>query len=356
MTDILTRMAWVELQHSKKRVRRAGELIGRGEGTADEIDEAREIISNFRSSHSYPLLSVTAHVRSHALAVNPDAVVARRTKRLPTILDKLERHPQMSVDSMQDMGGCRVVLDAIEEVDVLVDRLENVRRAKNTIHKAYDYIRAPQPTGYRGQHLVYSYQASKEAYRGHKIEVQIRTELMHSWATAIETMDLFSGSRLKYGEGPNPVKRFFAVTSGLMAAQEGTAPVPGVDGSVDEMRAELARLDDQLHMTERLIGYSSVAYRFPRSGRRSTILLRLERSTGLLRLSVFETHAEAEEALAQVEARDDKDTDAVLVVISKIGQLRSAYPNYFGNTEAFVEFLDTQIDASAARRELQTID
>lgn len=346
---MLTRMAWVELLYSKKRVRRAGELIGRGDGTAVEVDEAREIISNFRSSHSYPLLSVTVHVRSHALAVNPDAVVARRTKRLPTILDKLERHPMMAVDSMQDMGGCRVVLDSVEQVDTLVDRLESVQRAKNTIHKRYDYIRAPQATGYRGQHLVYSYQASKLAYRGHKIEVQVRTELMHSWATAVETMDLFSGSRLKYGEGPEPLKRFFAVTSGLMAVKEGTEPVPGVEGTVDELRSELARLDDQLHMTDRLIGYSAVAYRYPSTGRRSTILLQLERSTGRLYLRVFETHAEAEEALAQVEAENDKDMDAVLVVISKIGQLRSAYPNYFGNTEAFVEFLDSQLNAVDGR-------
>ena len=343
-TDMLTRMAWVELQYSKKRVRRAGELIGGGEGTPEEVAEARSIISNFRSSHSYPLLSVTAHVRGNALAVNPDAVVARRTKRLPTILDKLERHPRMAVDSMQDMGGCRIVLDSVAEVDTLVERLENVVRAKNTIHKPYDYIRGPQETGYRGRHLVYSYQASKVAYQGHKIEVQIRTRLMHSWATAIETMDLFSGSRLKYGEGPEQLKRFFAVTSGLMAIAEGTDPVPGVEGDIDDLRAELWRIDEQLHVVERLISYSSVASRFPSSGRRSTILLSLDRTSGQLSVQVFETHAEAEEALAHIESVNDEDTDAVLVVISKIGQLRSAYPNYFGDTEAFVEFVDLQLN------------
>lgn len=338
---MLTRMAWVELQYSKKRVRRAGELIGRGDGTPLQVKEARDIISNFRSSHSYPLLSVTVHVRMNALAVNPEAVVARRTKRLPTIIDKLERHPTMAVDSMQDMGGCRVVLSSVAEVDELVARLENVKRAKNTIQRKYDYIRGPQATGYRGQHLVYSYQAAKVPYQGHKIEVQIRSELMHSWATAIETMDLFSGTRLKYGEGPEKLKRFFAVTSGLMAFKEGTAPVPGVEGDVDELRAELYNLDEELRVIERLISYSSVVSRFPRSGR-STILLRLDRRSGQLTVRVFETHPEAEEALAQVEAANDEDMDAVLVVISKIEQLQSAYPNYFANTEAFVDFVDSQ--------------
>lgn len=343
-TDMLTRMAWVELLHSKKRVRRAGELIGGGEGTPEEIAEARDIISNFRSSHSYPLLSVTVHVRRNALKVNPDAVVARRSKRLPTILDKLERHPLMAVDSMQDMGGCRVVLDSVDEVSALVERLSNVKRAKNTIHKRYDYISGPQETGYRGQHLVYSYQASKVAYQGHKIEVQIRTELMHSWATAVETMDLFAGTRLKYGEGPDDLKRYFAITSGLMAIQEGTAPVPGVEGDLTALRWELLQLDRDHRIIERLLSYSAVASQLPSSDRRSTILLRLDRRSGQLSVGSFETHADAEARLAEIEAMNDDDMDVVLVVISKIEQLQSAYPNYFANTEAFVNFVDSQYD------------
>lgn len=338
------RMGWAEPEFSKKRVRRAGELIGGGEGSPAEVREARAIISNFRSSHGYPLLSVTVHVREKALLVDPDAVTARRQKRLPTILDKLERHPNMNVTSMHDLGGCRVVFGEVSQVHELVERLNSSTRARNAIVRTYDYIRGPQPSGYRGVHLVYEYRASKVPYQGLKIEVQIRTELQHSWATAVETMDLFGGTRLKYGEGPEELKRFFAVASALMAKEEQTEPVPDVGQDSESLRQELAILDRRLRMLERLVGYSAVVSQLPSSDRRSTIMLRLFRRSGQLAVSVFETQTAAEIALESVEQSDDEDVDAVLINITKIEQLQSAYPNYFANTSEFVNFVERQIE------------
>ena len=95
-------------EHSNKGVQRASRTIGKGTGTPDEINEAREILSNYRLTHAFPLNAVTMTVRQRALDVNPNAVVAERRKRLPTILDKLKRHPTMSVTTMQDLGGCRM--------------------------------------------------------------------------------------------------------------------------------------------------------------------------------------------------------------------------------------------------------
>ncbi|BBX66946.1 RelA/SpoT domain-containing protein [Mycolicibacterium psychrotolerans] len=153
-------------------------------------------------------------VKQRALAVNPNAIVAERRKRLPTILDKLKRHPTMSVTTMQDLGGCRVVLKNVPEVEQLANVLRDLPRSKNRVTKVYDYLRddpGPRPSGYRGVHLVYEYGPSKVEYRGLRIELQIRTELQHAWATAVETMDLFSGSRLKYGKGEPEVLRYFVL-------------------------------------------------------------------------------------------------------------------------------------------------
>ncbi|SMY02619.1 hypothetical protein BANT10_03419 [Brevibacterium antiquum] len=146
----LQRMAWVTRRFSKTQINKAGKLIGRG-GTPAEISEAREKVSNFRSAHAYPLFSVTIHVRKNALAVNPAAIVARRLKRLPTIIDKLKRHPNMNVTTMHDLGGCRVILETVAEVDALVERLQGARRAQNVITRSYDYLRrhpGPQDSGY----------------------------------------------------------------------------------------------------------------------------------------------------------------------------------------------------------------
>ena len=205
---------WAVPEHSNSQVRKASKVVGKGQGTLEETAAARDVLSNYRLAHAFPLNTVTVTVKARALAVNSDAVVAQRHKRMPTILDKLKRHPSMSVTTMQDLGGCRVVLESVAEVDELVEVLRESPRSSNPVRRVYDYLRddpGPRNSGYRGVHLVYEYGASKEEYHGLQIELQVRTQLQHAWATAVETMDLFSGSELKYGKGDPEVLRFFGV-------------------------------------------------------------------------------------------------------------------------------------------------
>ncbi|MEH0399182.1 RelA/SpoT domain-containing protein [Streptomyces sp. B21-088] len=333
---------WVVPENSKKRVRRASQTIGEGSGTPEEIREAREVLSNYRLAHAFPLNAVTTTVRKRALDVNPNAVVAERRKRLPTILDKLKRHPTMSVTTMQDLGGCRVVFDTVAEVDELVSVLEELPRSKNRVTKVYDYLRdepGPRDSGYRGVHLVYEYGASKMVYHGLKIELQVRTQLQHAWATAVETMDLFSGSELKYGKGDEELLRFFVLVGSLMAYEEGTAPVPGAERKQEELAAELARLEANVGVLERLQGYAAIVGEHAKTDRRNTLTLELLRNEGRLTVTVHETLAAAEARITELEALDDENLDAVLINIARISQLRDAYPNYFADTGRFTEFV-----------------
>ena len=340
-------MTWAIREFSKTQINKAGKLIGKGDGQAHEIKEARTKVSNFRSSHGYPLFAVTIHVRKNAQDVNPDAIVARRLKRLPTIIDKLERHPNMNVTTMQDLGGCRVILPTISDVDILVTRLEEAKRAQNKIVRSYDYLRdpGPQQTGYRGMHLVYEYHASKVEFRGSQVEVQIRTELQHAWSTAVETLDLFGGTRLKYGSGEDELKRFFLVVSSLMALTEDLPQPVEAQGGASELRMELRALEDQLGVLKRLEGYADIVERFG-SHSKTTFLMSLNRQEKVLSLDVFKNLATAETKLAEVESLGDDNIDAVLVSSSKISLLRAAYPNYFANTSFFSSFVREQITAS----------
>jgi ppGpp synthetase/RelA/SpoT-type nucleotidyltranferase len=337
---------WVVPEHSNKRVQRASRTIGKGTGTPDEINEARDILSNYRLAHAFPLNAVTMTVRQRALDVNPDAVVAERRKRLPTILDKLKRHPTMSVTTMQDLGGCRVVFKSIAEVEELVGVLVDLPRSKNRVTKVYDYLRedpGPRSSGYRGIHLVYEYGASKKEYHGLRIELQVRTRLQHAWATAVETMDLFSGSELKYGKGDADVLRFFVLVASLMAHEEGTAPVPGAVGTPEELAVELARLETDVGVLERLRGYAAIVGEHARTDRRNTLTLELWRSKSRLTVTVHETLADAEARITELESLDNEDLDAVLINIARISQLRDAYPNYFADTGRFTEFVTSRI-------------
>lgn len=344
---------WVTPEHSNKAVQRASRTIGKGTASPEDLHAAREVLSNYRLAHAFPLNAVTMTVKKRALAVNPNAVVAERRKRLPTILDKLKRHPTMSVTTMQDLGGCRVVLQNVAEVEQLVDVLRDLPRSKNRVTKVYDYLRetpGPRPSGYRGVHLVYEYGASKVEYHGLRIELQVRTELQHAWATAVETMDLFSGSQLKYGKGEPEVLRYFVLVSSLMALQEGTAMVPGGEGSHEELTMELAQSD--VAVLERLRGYAAIVSQHAKTDRRNALTLELLRREGELTVSVHETLAEAEARLTELEARDDPNLDAVLVNIARISQLRDAYPNYYADTSRFTSFVQSQLDAADNGSEL----
>jgi hypothetical protein len=251
----------------------------------------------------------------------------------------------MNVTSMQDLGGGRVVLRDMTEVDALVARLIAVKRARNQIVRTYDYLRdrpGPQATGYRGTHLVYEYRASKSAYLGMKVEVQIRAELQHSRATAVETMDLFGGSRLKYDEGDPAQKRFFLVSSSLMALSEGLTQSGGARQPGRDLRRELSALEGTLGVVAKLNGFTAYVESFGASGRQSTLVLELRRHTRQLFVNRFDTLGEAQFMLASIEDLEDDNIDAVLISMSKFDQLQSAYPNYFAQTSEFARFFRTQ--------------
>lgn len=74
-------------------------------------------------------------------------------------------------------------------------------------------------------------------YRERKIEVQLRTEVMHSWAVAVETVSASAGENFKQ-DGTHPMQRLFRVISEVQAARELGRPVD---------REQLERLNRARH-------------------------------------------------------------------------------------------------------------
>jgi ppGpp synthetase/RelA/SpoT-type nucleotidyltranferase len=64
---------------------------------------------------------VNANLRYYVSRVGAgEHSVTQRLKRLPTIVDKLARHPNMQLTTMEDIGGVRAVLSSQEQADAIL--------------------------------------------------------------------------------------------------------------------------------------------------------------------------------------------------------------------------------------------
>ena len=121
-------------------------------------------------------------------------VSARSGKSSQSIVEKLRRQKTLKLSQMQDIEGCRIVVDSITEQDALASR----------IHAVFDDVvvhdRRKNPSfGYRAIHVV-------PRLMGERYEVQIRTRLQHVWAEVAERLAGSFGQELKYGEGPEEAR------------------------------------------------------------------------------------------------------------------------------------------------------
>jgi hypothetical protein len=116
-------MAWTKPDYSRRRVDQAGEFLMAPPLTImrEDYELALVVINNWRSSHSFPLNTLTVNLRKVAADRDDEPSVAQRIKRLPSIRRQLDRMPGMQLSRMQDIGGCRAVVSSVVTVNQLVD-------------------------------------------------------------------------------------------------------------------------------------------------------------------------------------------------------------------------------------------
>lgn len=197
---------------TKTQINKAGKVLRTWWAEDREVDaqvgRAFDVLLRYRATHQTPLSKATMGLRSRVQTARCSKLeVSQRLKRIPTILDKLQREPTMQLANMQDIGGCRAVLATIDEVRAVQKRL------RGTTLRLYDYIDEPRNSGYRGIHVIVSYD-------GRLTEVQLRTELMHQWAYTVERLSGRLGEDLKGGNGPDPLLRWLKAVSEVMALEE----------------------------------------------------------------------------------------------------------------------------------------
>lgn len=330
---------------------RAGRILAGGVTSKKDYERALMIANNWRSSHSFPLNTFQMNLRKVAHQCDAEALIAQRLKRLPSIENKLRRLDWLSLAEMQDLGGCRAVLASVDAVRDVVDYYEHRSSIKHRRVNQDDYIIRPKRSGYRSVHLIFGYASDrKKTYNDLKIEMQIRSRLQHAWATAVETVDLFTRQALKSSTGEQDWLRFFALISSVIAEQEDTPRIPKTPSDPAELRDELRKLTKKLRVVERLRGYHTaleIVQEDIGATKRTTPFLVLELNTRRMMVT-WEALADSEAAAERYQAIERNTArhlyrDAVLVRVESLDALQNAYPNYFADTATFVEILEDAI-------------
>lgn len=339
---------------SNKELDRIGAILASADSSSDERHRAISIVSEWRASHTFPLRATYMMLRRASLAVYPQIVMSRRLKRMESIVAKLERsagaHGKLS--TIQDIGGCRVVFPLIDHVGAFANLNKSNLESEN-FKIRNNYILHPKNDGYRGIHATLRFKPKNPRYSdwdGLRIEIQVRTRIQHAWATALETVDLFSAQKLKWGQGDPKWQRFFALASTLFALKEGVAIVPDTPADADQLKDELRALWNELDVLHKMTAWSRTvesmnhikAGKFvPTISQMSTFLVVMDITRQELRVTPYSNeemvHANDDYALAEQEFSHWKQGYAVLVSVEAIEQLRDAYPNLYGDTTVFVE-------------------
>jgi hypothetical protein len=352
-------MAWTRLAYPRNEVNAAAKALVDYDNTQEfDIEiwqryvDALPIINNWRSSHSFPLNTFRVGLNRAADRIDSGSLTAQRIKRLSSISLKLQRFPQMKLSQMQDIGGCRAVLRAVDKVRALEQAYKN-SQVKHKIDHIDDYILKPKPSGYRGIHIIWRYYSDRQDfYNGLKIEMQLRSTLQHSWATAVETVGTFLQQALKSSLGEEAWLRFFALMGTVGAIKEDTAPVPGTPTDKVQLLAEVAQYANRLDVVNRLAAFQSALRVAENPGleKAAYFLLEIDPKNERVAVTGFK-FGEFERAAARYlevekEITSTRNKDAVLVSVQSVAALKRAYPNYFADTEAFVQLVKETLEES----------
>ena len=349
MRNPIKQPRWKKVEYPRSQIIKAGKIIKKSDTKNEKLDETIAVIDNWRAAHAFPLHVIYMNLRRFSKK-NSEIVVVERLKRLDSIINKLKREPSMSLWTMQDLGGCRVIVPTIEDVYEYKDIYENSRK-RHVKKREYDYIANPKQSGYRSLHVVYEYysESNQDYNKKMLIEIQFRTKLQHLWATAVETMGIFTDQAIKAGKGSDEVKHFFILVSSLFANEEKMPLVPDTIDDMNKLIQEIKELNTKYKYLDILTGIK-VAIKTEQDAKKGTkyayCVLTLNYEKKELTIFRFKS-SEIDQAnsfytMMEKDRKSEKN-NTVLVRASSFAELKSAYPNYFSDISKFVNKVNSYI-------------
>ncbi|MCU8030442.1 RelA/SpoT domain-containing protein [Shewanella sp. SM73] len=331
-------MEHCKLIYSKKAVQRAGEKLIIDNIINDDPNgykESMEILSNWRSSHVNALKHMSNVIQLACDKIDKKHIVVSRLKRTPSIINKLKRFDGMKLRNMQDIAGCRAILATTKNVYKLRRELN-----KNRMFKVTDYIENPKEDGYRGIHLIGKYKDEENGV-DYPVEIQLRSTIQHSWATAIEIVDLFTNQSLKSNKGEKEWLEFFKLASNEFSKIEERTQ-EDVFESLMLTVSYIKKLDiykkfhafaNSLKTIEEQMEIVDDSYN----------LIRVDFSKSTVNVWNYPDDLFSEAAknylILEKEAAKNPSFVVALVSSSSINNLKEAFPNYFADSGIFIKNL-----------------
>jgi ppGpp synthetase/RelA/SpoT-type nucleotidyltranferase len=330
------------LLFSKKEVQRAGETLildDIWEKDLKSFMQSMEVLSNWRSSHAYSLEYIVGMLHEESFKIDKSTIVAKRLKRTPSIVNKLHRFKSMKLRNMQDIAGCRAIVQTEKHVKKLNSALK-----KRGIFKVDDYIKKPKEDGYRGIHLVCKC-TGENGLINYPVEIQIRTRIQHAWATALEIVDIFEDHALKtkyYREGKTYSKdwlEFFKCISDEFDILES-----GIGGFNRESLRSTISLIKKLKVHEKFAAYSQSAKLIVphlEEHKDGYCLIKIDLIKKEINIVVYNKDSfdigVEDYRKEEVLAASTSDNIVAFVATESVGNIQKAYPNYFADTEFFIK-------------------
>ncbi|MDE2786303.1 MAG: RelA/SpoT domain-containing protein [Chloroflexota bacterium] len=176
------------MQFNDAEIDALGERLRQGAAPANHAERAMYRI------YQRNLTSLRQSLERELQDLAPDAEIGSRTKRLETVVAKLQRRPDLALSQVTDLAGCRIIVSSNAEQRAIVSQL----LAIYYVQQVDDKSEHPK-FGYRAVHLDIR-------YRGQLMEVQVQTHNQHLWQTVSELAAGYDIS-IKYGGGNPEISR-----------------------------------------------------------------------------------------------------------------------------------------------------
>jgi ppGpp synthetase/RelA/SpoT-type nucleotidyltranferase len=343
---------------TKSKIKNAGKVLRADKMDTPEYNEAYDVLSDYRQAHEAVLHMVNMRcrniIKTHFIKTKrckPDEFfIAQRLKRLEAIVVKLKRFPNMSLDTMHDIGGIRVMLPTLEDVQLFVQLFPG-KRSPIVVKKTYDYLVEAKDDGYRSFHYVLEVPNPKSETLPHlKVELQVRTESQHAWATAVEVAGFIEHQSFKTGEGDENWKRFFIVTSHLLNDLE-KWPLNPTEVSVHfSLLQELVDLDARYGFSNKLLAlreamknYSTQKSKKPKEHQRILVLNLVEKTIQDYPEEIEDKDSLFQDyfALKEKEFQRTKTGHILRISVDEVKKSPTAYASYYLNISAFLDLLES---------------